>query len=115
MIRRPPRSTLFPYTTLFRSCPPRRGACGLSAAAPHPSRVVPFFRRLDALGVDNGCRGTGFSPRALPQHDNEMVAQALPPARREERTEIAVHGGPGRESRRGRQGPPLPGGRSEER
>src|SRR5215204_7287448 len=23
MIRRPPRSTLFPYTTLFRSCPPR--------------------------------------------------------------------------------------------
>src|SRR2546425_6623446 len=24
MIRRPPRSTLFPYTTLFRSIPPRR-------------------------------------------------------------------------------------------
>src|SRR3989442_6413642 len=24
MIRRPPRSTLFPYTTLFRSAPPRR-------------------------------------------------------------------------------------------
>src|SRR2546422_6555973 len=23
MIRRPPRSTLFPYTTLFRSCPER--------------------------------------------------------------------------------------------
>src|SRR2546429_6715712 len=26
MIRRPPRSTLFPYTTLFRSCRPRAGA-----------------------------------------------------------------------------------------
>src|SRR5437762_7126695 len=25
MIRRPPRSTLFPYTTLFRSCPRCRG------------------------------------------------------------------------------------------
>src|SRR2546428_10026584 len=25
MIRRPPRSTLFPYTTLFRSGPPARG------------------------------------------------------------------------------------------
>src|SRR5260370_11452960 len=25
MIRRPPRSTLFPYTTLFRSRSPRRG------------------------------------------------------------------------------------------
>src|SRR2546427_9614496 len=29
MIRRPPRSTLFPYTTLFRSCCARRpGVCG---------------------------------------------------------------------------------------
>src|SRR5216683_5829156 len=28
MIRRPPRSTLFPYTTLFRSRPPRCGRNG---------------------------------------------------------------------------------------
>src|SRR3712207_8776544 len=28
MIRRPPRSTLFPYTTLFRSAPPLRRAPG---------------------------------------------------------------------------------------
>src|SRR5256885_6688524 len=27
MIRRPPRSTLFPYTTLFRSDAHRRGVC----------------------------------------------------------------------------------------
>src|SRR5258706_5021866 len=27
MIRRPPRSTLFPYTTLFRSCEPSRHRC----------------------------------------------------------------------------------------
>src|SRR3712207_7513121 len=27
MIRRPPRSTLFPYTTLFRSSPTSAGAC----------------------------------------------------------------------------------------
>src|SRR5258708_9500809 len=26
MIRRPPRSTLFPYTTLFRSCGAQRGS-----------------------------------------------------------------------------------------
>src|SRR5689334_23963829 len=25
MVRRPPRSTLFPYTTLFRSCGPQKG------------------------------------------------------------------------------------------
>src|SRR5256885_13393438 len=29
MIRRPPRSTLFPYTTLFRSLNPDRGRPGL--------------------------------------------------------------------------------------
>src|SRR2546428_10310884 len=29
MIRRPPRSTLFPYTTLFRSCAREVGACAL--------------------------------------------------------------------------------------
>src|SRR5437868_10749976 len=38
MIRRPPRSTLFPYTTLFRSVwlceasPPKRLHCGVKAA-----------------------------------------------------------------------------------
>src|SRR2546430_8229246 len=29
MIRRPPRSTLFPYTTLFRSCDPDNGGITL--------------------------------------------------------------------------------------
>src|SRR2546430_9416035 len=53
MIRRPPRSTLFPYTTLFRSIPAERRADGearerarqdriggalLSAGAAHESR-----------------------------------------------------------------------------
>src|SRR5437867_10141344 len=41
MIRRPPRSPLFPYTTLFRSRPP----------APHPSR-----RHVDH-GDDQAARG----------------------------------------------------------
>src|SRR5256885_9197046 len=36
MIRRPPRSTLFPYTTLFRS-PARSGFSPHSAALPRPS------------------------------------------------------------------------------
>src|SRR5260370_21670373 len=33
MIRRPPRSTLFPYTTLFRSRRARRAALGLALEA----------------------------------------------------------------------------------
>src|SRR2546422_7633194 len=45
MIRRPPRSTLFPYTTLFRSHAARGG---LAAAEPHRDAsldVIAFPRR----------------------------------------------------------------------
>src|SRR5256885_4194628 len=38
MIRRPPRSTLFPYTTLFRSSPPADGYRDASPSAPLPAR-----------------------------------------------------------------------------
>src|SRR2546430_12209042 len=43
MIRRPPRSTLFPYTTLFRSQDPfERQACGIAAP-----RVREFARLVE--------------------------------------------------------------------
>src|SRR5258708_22972148 len=38
MIRRPPRSTLFPYTTLFRSRPRGLDGCYLGEAARPPVR-----------------------------------------------------------------------------
>src|SRR5438309_7260395 len=38
MIRRPPRSTLFPYTTLFRSGLP--AGAGARDGAPHPGRAT---------------------------------------------------------------------------
>src|SRR3712207_6958741 len=56
MIRRPPRSTLFPYTTLFRSRrqdgPPRRGpgGTGVRCGAGRDLRLVPTDWRL-ALDV----------------------------------------------------------------
>src|SRR5438309_2726972 len=53
MIRRPPRSTLFPYTTLFRSARPARAPAGLpvslwpgSRGAP-PSAVAPACSRSE--------------------------------------------------------------------
>src|SRR2546422_4146579 len=47
MIRRPPRSTLFPYTTLFRSPGVRiAGPAGGGARSPHP-RVRGAVRRRD--------------------------------------------------------------------
>src|SRR5256886_12701482 len=45
MIRRPPRSTLFPYTTLFRS-----GYTGRRDAAP---RLVEGLKRLEYRGYDS--------------------------------------------------------------
>src|SRR6266581_8490718 len=39
MIRRPPRSTLFPYTTLFRS--PRRSCAGSRRSAARPAPRSP--------------------------------------------------------------------------
>src|SRR5260370_30412012 len=43
MIRRPPRSTLFPYTTLFRSS-------NIWPKAPGPSVCIPAGRRSRACG-----------------------------------------------------------------
>src|SRR5260370_24077859 len=43
MIRRPPRSTLFPYTTLFRSWPPDR-------------RFARLFERLALPGLSRAAR-----------------------------------------------------------
>src|SRR5258708_39164489 len=52
MIRRPPRSTLFPYTTLFRST--HLSYCRRS----HSREVVPLFHRFlaDALGREKAVR-----------------------------------------------------------
>src|SRR5260370_4731392 len=45
MIRRPPRSTLFPYTTLFRSAPPSsQKRLNRATVASSPSVEMPAFR-----------------------------------------------------------------------
>src|SRR2546430_13218953 len=64
MIRRPPRSTLFPYTTLFRS---RGGSwSGFSGGAPGRSRRV----ENGACGLDN--RGV----RRSEEHTSELQSQS---------------------------------------
>src|SRR3712207_7405120 len=63
MIRRPPRSTLFPYTTLFRSCDPdgvARAECGQLLGArtrladDHLGAVGQPHDRLDVVAEDHG-------------------------------------------------------------
>src|SRR3712207_8176133 len=68
MIRRPPRSTLFPYTTLFRSPRPRggeRAPCLVVRrhAGVEPGRAVPGQRERAELG-------------GLPQVRAQLVAAA---------------------------------------
>src|SRR5258708_14841674 len=52
MIRRPPRSTLFPYTTLFRSLPIYSGFCQHSKIIPiysylaHDPKILPVDARV---------------------------------------------------------------------
>src|SRR2546422_8874007 len=50
MIRRPPRSTLFPYTTLFRSRGALALSMGLPANLPYDIELPPDT--IPALGID---------------------------------------------------------------
>src|SRR5258708_25186848 len=52
MIRRPPRSTLFPYTTLFRSLVVLGELVDAVAAAEHVLTHAERLRQLDNVGAD---------------------------------------------------------------
>src|SRR2546422_4411580 len=59
MIRRPPRSTLFPYTTLFRSRAPRRWRMrgGLGVGSGRPGKLLQSsesvrHRRCERFGTE---------------------------------------------------------------
>src|SRR5215203_5906985 len=75
MIRRPPRSTLFPYTTLFRSRRPcRPSACRYSAAwIQRPLSYLPVARRrhLGAIFSTRSC--SGRNRQTLRQHIVQLV------------------------------------------
>src|SRR2546430_5479959 len=62
MIRRPPRSTLFPYTTLFRSAPPSH-----AAAASWP-------RRTGAPGTP--CTAPMAAAERSEEHTSELQSQS---------------------------------------
>src|SRR6478672_12400241 len=83
MIRRPPRSTLFPYTTLFRSHG-GGGACGRAADAAHRAawsvlRILrPGRRRAGVHGGVGDGPATGSVPRRACVHATRHEGHALP-------------------------------------
>src|SRR5260370_20075600 len=58
MIRRPPRSTLFPYTTLFRSVvrppPQKKKIAGAGIFLGQPRKIAQRLQRVGHLGRDAG-------------------------------------------------------------
>src|SRR5258707_8472538 len=70
MIRRPPRSTLFPYTTLFRS------VASISTGCFHlDARLAPSFDALlDALASQHGSGGGLFGGRSE-EHTSELQSR----------------------------------------
>src|SRR5437588_9480671 len=70
MILRPPRSTLFPYTTLFRSSEEKRAV--ISHALEEPARLA--RQHLDVLGGD----AVGFAHGLLSRVDQDDLAVVAP-------------------------------------
>src|SRR3712207_8003188 len=80
MIRRPPRSTLFPYTTLFRS---------LLVQPDAVEAEVLDQPDLPGEGVVIGCGEVRLGPEVLCQHEPQVVGPSVeqqPVARSEEHT-----------------------------
>src|SRR5688572_32662805 len=79
MLRRPPRSTLFPYTTLFRSVP-----CCCQEASPffqssaccaaYSAAGRPFFRASSSL--IQGWNSSAVKPGRSEEHTSELQSQS---------------------------------------
>src|SRR2546430_13511151 len=61
MIRRPPRSTLFPYTTLFRSC------------SIDPKDLPP---KIPVLPLDKGSESVAIGKIRSEEHTSELQSQS---------------------------------------
>src|SRR2546425_3856834 len=72
MIRRPPRSTLFPYTTLFRSRAVRRAAPGLERVSPERVRD----ELLILLALPDTARALRRADARSEEHTSELQSLA---------------------------------------
>src|SRR5256885_7228853 len=77
MIRRPPRSTLFPYTTLFRSAGDERRAIARSAGVgvpePHPRRLQRQHLRGGAEAEDAPAHAAAEAAEAPAEGDRKST------------------------------------------
>src|SRR5687767_15237485 len=75
MIRRPPRSTLFPYTTLFRSHADLKMTLRYAHLAPHHKHEA--IRRLDTYMDTRHKKGvTDYAATRSEEHTSELQSLA---------------------------------------
>src|SRR2546427_7563486 len=79
MIRRPPRSTLFPYTTLFRSPQPMQFTpfrlVGKGGMGGGEKRGVGVMREHEGEGAGDGRDGRGGAQECVPYSDEAGAAE----------------------------------------
>src|SRR3712207_8916319 len=81
MIRRPPRSTLFPYTTLFRSQPKKFGCCTTTASVSSSRAALRSSGSRKPLGVGSVFAFTSrlaryvWSVRRSEEHTSELQSR----------------------------------------
>src|SRR3712207_7377987 len=80
MIRRPPRSTLFPYTTLFRSAVlalegPQRLHLGVELVALALELAEHLLPALGGLGVEHLRAGAGVGLERSEEHTSELQSR----------------------------------------
>src|SRR3712207_7049473 len=77
MIRRPPRSTLFPYTTLFRSdvvhCEPLRNI--LPNDSPYPARTREQAPGGKRSAISDGRHTKWYTPPRSEEHTSELQSR----------------------------------------
>src|SRR2546427_9200791 len=73
MIRRPPRSTLFPYTTLFRSIAGEAFFCGYEGKS---RAILGFEQRLFAAGRTIREDGATGGEKRSEEHTSELQSQS---------------------------------------
>src|SRR5438034_11497108 len=72
MIPRPPRSTLFPYTTLFRSVQQRSGWGAFGPLAPAPTVYFPVAQVSGNMTTLH----TWFQPNRSEEHTSELQSHS---------------------------------------
>src|SRR2546428_3687864 len=81
MIRRPPRSTLFPYTTLFRSPPPPPPRCGggslFSAFIVHVPEKSGLACARAAIGIASASASRSEEHTSELQSRSDLVCRLL--------------------------------------